>query len=546
MWIVGAVIVVLAISVPSHAQTPSRCVQMFDQGFRKCFRDLGGFELDIVFSLVTNETSGRLPPNLAPQKANLIQMLCANRQQVGQCIAPLVTAPDASCKQTDIGMMDGTINSMVSGIANLCGAPNEGSACMKNFDTGFRKCLSQQQINPDNFFMLLADQPLPAGVNKEQLKTLSCSDTTRRNMLKCSTDNLSGIQADCKPQETIMVGTTLQNMMGAYEGVCTGKPINPDQCMSAFEEGMNQCAKKTLDMDMKLIIMVLQGQTLPAGQNKDTLKKNICSKWKPLETCGKDVILNAGCARKQLLGVEAQFARMVISVATACGDTTLPGACLLTLQKQFGTCFGKVGLSPDIYLSNDTEHKGALIGANTKEAEFYCSKKHDLFTCMNEVVQTCPGAEQTLSLTGFDLHGMERAVGILCHNIPDYLAGLDCFAKPTDAAKQCMEDMTMAITDLSTKQITQALNMDTFFAGLLHGTCQSRGLRRSRLALVQKVRGLAEERVRVSADPVPLLQLTQGQHRHHLSQHRSRYSRNGRGENSGVRAQHSRKHGLLL
>ena len=49
---------------------------------------------------------------------------------------------------------------------------------------------------------------------------------------------------------------------------------------------------------------------------------------------------------------------------------------------------------------------------------FISSKKHDLFTCMNEVIHKCPGAEQTLSLTGFDLHGMERAVGILCHNVP--------------------------------------------------------------------------------------------------------------------------------
>lgn len=37
---------------------------------------------------------------------------------------------------------------------------------------------------------------------------------------------------------------------------------------------------------------------------------------------------------------------------------------------------------------------------------------------MQEVIHKCPGAEQTLSLTGFDLHGMERAVGILCHDIP--------------------------------------------------------------------------------------------------------------------------------
>ena len=46
------------------------------------------------------------------------------------------------------------------------------------------------------------------------------------------------------------------------------------------------------------------------------------------------------------------------------------------------------------------------------------SKKHDLFTCMQEIMHKCPGAEQTLSLTGFDLHGMERAVGKLCHDIP--------------------------------------------------------------------------------------------------------------------------------
>lgn len=36
--------------------------------------------------------------------------------------------------------------------------------------------------------------------------------------------------------------------------------------------------------------------------------------------CGKDVVLSAGCERSQLLGVEATFANMVISIATACGD----------------------------------------------------------------------------------------------------------------------------------------------------------------------------------------------------------------------------------
>ena len=38
--------------------------------------------------------------------------------------------------------------------------------------------------------------------------------------MKCSTKIVTQLQKDCKPQETIMVGTTLQNMLSAYEGVC--------------------------------------------------------------------------------------------------------------------------------------------------------------------------------------------------------------------------------------------------------------------------------------------------------------------------------------
>ncbi|KAL4220843.1 hypothetical protein ACF0H5_019110 [Mactra antiquata] len=479
MWIL-VICIAMPLALPIQAQQqPTRCVQLFDQGFRQCFRDFGGFELDIVFSLVTNETSSRLPQNLAPQKQNLISTLCRNRVPIINCITPKVQQADPSCQQTEIGMMDGTVSSMVSGLGNLCGVPSQGSTCMKNFDVGFRNCLTTIGINADHFFMMLADQPLPAGINKDQLKQRACSADVKQKLMQCATQILGKIQGDCKPQETIMVGTTLQNMMGAFEGVCTGKPTNPDQCMTAFEDGMNTCAQKTLNMDMKIVLMVLNGQTLPAGQDAATMKKSICGKWKYLEVCGKEVLIGASCSKSQLLQVEATFANMMITVATFCGDDSLPGACLLTLQKQFGECFGKVGLAPEIYLSNATDHKGALIGANTAEAKEYCSKKHDLFTCMQEVIHKCPGAEQTLSLTGFDLHGMERAVGILCHDIPNYLAGLDCFEKPTDSARTCMEEMTLAITDLSTKQITQKLNMDTFFADFCtarvkHVACDSK------------------------------------------------------------------------
>ena len=51
----------------------------------------------------------------------------------------------------------------------------------------------------------------------------------------------------------------------------------------------------------------------------------------------------------------------------------LPGACLLTLQKEFADCYGKVGLDAATYLGNGSNTKGALIGSNTAEVQEYCS-----------------------------------------------------------------------------------------------------------------------------------------------------------------------------
>lgn len=82
---------------------------------------------------------------------------------------------------------------------------------------------------------------------------------------------------------------------------------------------------------------------------------------------------------------------------------------------------------------------------------------------MKRVMHQCPGAEETMTLTGFDLTAMERAVSILCADIPDYLAGIECFEVPSKEAKSCMAAMGRSITTLSAKQMTNGLSMDTFF-----------------------------------------------------------------------------------
>ena len=51
------------------------------------------------------------------------------------------------------------------------------------------------------------------------------SQATKDELMKCSTKIVTALQKDCKPQETIMVGTTLQNMLSAYEGVCKCRAI---------------------------------------------------------------------------------------------------------------------------------------------------------------------------------------------------------------------------------------------------------------------------------------------------------------------------------
>lgn len=74
----------------------------------------------------------------------------------------------------------------------------------------------------------------------------------------------------------------------------------------------------------------------------------------------------------------------------------------------------------------------------------------------------CPGAEQTMSMTGFDLVSMERAVGILCEDIPEYLAGIDCFAQPSDTARVCIANMGRDITQMSANQMAKGISLDGF------------------------------------------------------------------------------------
>ncbi|KAK3104452.1 hypothetical protein FSP39_002380 [Pinctada imbricata] len=426
----------------------------------------GNFQLEVIFSLITNGSSGPLPQG--SNRDQLVQTLCQNRQNIEACAQPIPQGVNMNCQQREQMMMDSTVQSTGRAVATLCGVQPEMPPCLKKFDTKFKGCMSQKNVNPENYFKLLANTTEGTGMNFDQLRKQTCSKTEQQTIVQCATSSLQSLVTECTKQEQFMVGQTLQNMMASYQSVCTGKPLigpnrPPSPCLQKFEDELEKCSMETMKVSTVDVMMLLTKGQVPDGQDMSQLNQTICKNFHAFEKCGKKVIKSTQCKGRDLLISEGTFANMVITIGAYCHDTSVPGACMLTLQQSFTKCFGQVGLNPEAYFSNQTAHKGALLGTTREMATQYCNKRHDLYTCMKKVMHQCPGAEQTMTLTGFDLTSMERAVGVLCNDIPEYLAGLDCFAEPSAAARRCIDNMGRDITSMSARQMAKGLSLDGFF-----------------------------------------------------------------------------------
>ncbi|XP_062594242.1 uncharacterized protein LOC134255747 [Saccostrea cucullata] len=463
------------------SQFNSPCLQTFDKMFRKCFMDNGNFKLEVIFSLVTNGSSGPLPQGTS--RPQLMQTLCGNRQNIDTCVKPIMQNIQTQCSDREKMMMDSTIQSTGRAIAVMCGVTPEMPPCLKKFDDKFKSCMTQQKVNQENYFKLLANQTEGTGMTFPQLRDSTCNKPTQQVIVGCASGGLQSLANECTKQEQFMVGQTLQNMMASYQAVCTGQPLvgpgrAPSPCLMKFEKEMNQCSIDNMGAPLNDIMILLTRGQVPEGQDMKTLNKTICDNFHNFEECGKKVVIENQCKGKDLLISEGTFANVIITVGAYCHDTTVPGACMLTLQQQFTKCFSNVGLDPAVYFSNITAHKGAILGTSEASAKNYCSKRTELYTCMKKVMHQCPGAEQTMSMTGFDLVSMERAVGILCDDIPEYLAGINCFEKPSDKARVCIANMGRDITQMSAKQMAKGITLDGFLNDFCkirvdHVTCDS-------------------------------------------------------------------------
>ncbi|XP_060074129.1 uncharacterized protein LOC132553865 [Ylistrum balloti] len=471
MWTLLFIIGVASVSAQGQGQQQfnSPCLASFDQLFRKCFMDNGNFQLDVIFSLITNGTSGPLPQGT--NRATLLPRLCSSRANADACVKPLpeLNAKQQQCTDREKLMMDSTIQSTGRAVSSLCGIEPEMPACLGKFDTRFKSCMTSNQINQDFFFKLLGNTTEGLQMTYDQLRNVTCVLQTQKTIVNCASTSLQQLNGECTQQEQYMVGQTLQNMMTSYQSVCAGRPLRPPgpppppKCLLDFEQDLDKCAKDSTTLSMADLMMVLTQGTVPAGKDSNQLNATICKNHKAFENCGKEAVKKSTCKGRDLLITEGTFANIFITIGAYCHDTSMPGACMLTLQSQFGKCFKQVGLDESQYVGNVTAHKGALIGTTREAAQTYCGKRKDLYACMKKVMHRCPGAEQTMTLTGFDIASMERAVNVLCNDIDEYLIGLDCFAKPTSDSVKCMSDMGNAITSLSQREMSRGLSINNFF-----------------------------------------------------------------------------------
>ncbi|XP_071144831.1 uncharacterized protein [Mytilus edulis] len=475
MWKASIVTVLGFFFVFASAQQQqfnSACLAGFDKAFRKCFETNGGFTLDLVFSIITNGTSGPLPQNT--NKAQLITKVCSSRESIGKCVGPIPgSLTSLKCTDQENQMMQNTLQSTGRALGGLCdGDAVEGQMppCLAKFDKKFRACMTEKKIIAENFFKLLSNTSDGTGMTMQQLNNTTCSSGMQQVIVQCASGTLQSLTSnkECTQQESFMVGQTLQNMMATYQSICTGKPIigpggAPSECIIKFETDLNQCSMDEMKIPVPDLMMLLTKGQVPQGQDMSQLNQTICKNFQKFELCGKSAVANSGCTQRDLLITEGTFANMVITVGSYCHDTSVPGACMLTLQQQFKKCFAENGVDAKKYFQSVSQHKGALLGTSKAEAEEYCSKRHALYICMTKVIHQCPGAEQTMSMTGFDLAAMERSVGMLCADIPEYLLGLKCFEKPTAKASTCTSDMAKGITSISAKQMKNGLSMEGFF-----------------------------------------------------------------------------------
>ncbi|CAC5419213.1 unnamed protein product [Mytilus coruscus] len=243
-----------------------------------------------------------------------------------------------------------------------------------------------------------------------------------------------------------------------------------DSCVMEVISISSNCFQNA-GYQLQLVDAVISNGTitpLPPNANLLDLRRALCNniKKRGAGSCTDPLEFNFA---------ENQVVRRLSSLQDMCGAGTsnngrtnsgnLPTSrpCIQTANRDLQGCYGKIGLTADMFISNETEIKGAIIGKDNPAASKFCGLRGKLFGCMRDVLDNCAGAAEYLLLTGYDHSSMEASIEVLCDDIEVYIDGLQCFQEATADVKNCMDKMSSGMIDLAARQIEFGMNQTAFF-----------------------------------------------------------------------------------
>ncbi|XP_076085110.1 uncharacterized protein LOC143055940 [Mytilus galloprovincialis] len=201
----------------------------------------------------------------------------------------------------------------------------------------------------------------------------------------------------------------------------------------------------------------------------DGIKEQLCKKRQGILDCAIPAIIGKRDKPPCLdvhdynFGQEMALKGLRI-VQDVCETGLLPPSpiCVPLVNREMQRCYTKVGFSPDMFISDDKDVEGAVIGKDMDAAQKFCGSRKQLYDCMRLVMKNCPQAEEYLMMSGHDQTAIEKSIDVLCDNKKVYVDGLNCFQTPSETVHNCIDVMSSQTLDLEARQMWKSMGKDDF------------------------------------------------------------------------------------
>ncbi|XP_045161155.2 uncharacterized protein LOC123526175 [Mercenaria mercenaria] len=252
--------------------------------------------------------------------------------------------------------------------------------------------------------------------------------------------------------------------------------LSPEQqsqitCAQAGRTAVSQCFQQNGGFQMITVIALLsngtQGQLPP---NSDQIKQNLCQSQGQIVACVFNNIRRFNGTQQcstpaAYIRLEQETVGLLNGVQQMCGKGLMPKVtpCMQRLNYDMMQCYEEAGLNAELFSPRGSRMEGAVIGDNREVARMFCSKRKELYSCQNRVLDRCEGAKTLQELGGNDQTSMQDGMDVLCKDVDVYVSGLVCFQSTTPKVESCASDLIGQMTELTMNQIKENMNSDTFF-----------------------------------------------------------------------------------